>query len=78
MTADLFGAFLQRCRAEEDELLDQLRSHPPHGPMRVWTGRSADTLHEITDERVAQIERDLGRIEATIEFVTALQKALDA
>ena len=63
----------------EGGLLVRLRSHPAqHGPIREWTGRSADSLHETTEERVEQIERELSRIEATIEFVTALQKALDS
>jgi hypothetical protein len=45
--------------------------------MRLWTGRSSSgQLRDVTAERVGEIEREIARIEATIEFVAVLKKAL--
>jgi hypothetical protein len=49
--------------------------YEPRGIMRLWTGRSVG-LHEVTAERVSQIEREIARIEWAIEFVSALGKVV--
>jgi hypothetical protein len=77
MASDLFNEFVERCRADQDRLRDELRSYPPLGVMRVWTGRSVEHLRDITDERIAAIERELVGIEATIELVATLDQALN-
>lgn len=73
---DLFDSFIKRCRADQAELRHELHSYPPTGAMRLWTGRSQDELRDITEERVAAIKREHARIQATIDFATAVAKAL--
>ena len=75
-TADLLDAFVKRCRAEQERLLAELRLYSPAGVMRLWRGRSLDTLREVTEDRIAQIERELAQLEATIEFATSIAKVL--
>jgi hypothetical protein len=71
-----FDAFVERSRIEQDELRGELRSYHPLGVMRLWTGRSSEQLLDVTAKRVSEIEREIARIEATIEFVAVLKKAL--
>ena len=73
---DLLDPFIERCRADQERLLAELRSYRPIGVMRLWRGRSVESLREITDERIGAIERELAGIEATIELATTLAKVL--
>jgi hypothetical protein len=74
--AALLAEFVARCRADQDRLLVELRSYHPTGVMRLWRGRSLDSLREVTEERIAAIERELAVIEATIEFATTIAKVI--
>lgn len=76
MSHDFFEEFVRQYRDEQDRLREELFSYEPRGVMRVWTGRTLDEVREVTAERVAEIEQQIARIEATIEFTHALQKAL--
>jgi hypothetical protein len=75
MDDDLVTAFVKRSRAEQSQLLAELHSYRS-GITRLWTGRTVDGLREVTAERVSQIEQEIARIEATIEFVSTLGKVL--
>ena len=55
---------------------DELRSYHPLGVMRLWTGRSPEQLQDVTAKRVSEIELEIARIEATLEFVAVLRKTL--
>ena len=77
MKTDMFDAFVDKCRNDQAQLRNELRSYPPLGPMRVWVGPSDEDLQEITNDSIAKIKREIANIEATIEFVMELQKALD-
>ena len=74
--SELVEAFVARCRADRQRLLGELRSYHPIGVMRLWRGRSADSLREVTAERVAALERELAGLEATIEFAAAIANLL--
>jgi hypothetical protein len=76
MKNNMLDAFLKRCRADQAKLMEELRSYPPTGVMRLWTGRSPEAARDITEERVSAIKREHARIEATVEFVTAVGKVL--
>jgi hypothetical protein len=76
MKDNIFEVFVNRCRTEQDQLRDELQSYPTLGIIRVWKGRSVDHLLDVTDERIATIKHEIARIEATIEFVIALENAL--
>jgi hypothetical protein len=76
MSRDFFDGFVRQYREEQDRLRQQLFSYEPRGVMRVWEGRALDGAREVTAQRVAEIEQQIARIEATIEFAHALQKAL--
>jgi hypothetical protein len=74
--SDPFEEFIGQSQIERDRLLSELASYQPIGVMRLWTGRSADRLREVTAERVEEIKREIARIEATIQFSRKLQKVL--
>ena len=71
---ELLDPFIDRCRADQERLLAELRSYRPIGVL--WRGRSVESLREITDERIGAIERELAGIEATIELATTIAKVL--
>jgi hypothetical protein len=74
--ADLAKAFMERCEADRQQLVEELRSYEPLGAMRLWKGRSKERLHEITEERVDAIQRELARVDAAIELAAAIGKVL--
>ena len=69
-------AFIEKCEADRARMIRELQSYEPVGVMHLWRGRSVDRLHDITDERVDGLRRELARIDATIAFVTALSQVL--
>ena len=69
-------AFIERCEADRARMIRELQSYEPVGVMHLWRGRSAEHLHDITGERVDALRRELARIDATIEFVSALSQVL--
>jgi len=73
---DPFDVFLEGSRVKEDQLLHELRSYHPRGTTRLWAGPSIDHLREVTEDRVAEIEREIARIAAAVEFVTVLRDAM--
>jgi hypothetical protein len=73
---DPFEEFIVQSQIKRDRLLGELASYHPLGVMRLWTGRSADHLNDVTAERVEQIGREIARIEATIQFTRKLQQEL--
>ena len=74
--SDPFEEFIGQSKIERDRLLNELASYHPIGVMRLWTGRSADHLRDITAERVDQIGREIARIDAAIQFSRKLQQEL--
>lgn len=76
MRDDIFDQFVTEYREEQDRLRQELFSYEPRGVMRLWEGRAVDNVRDVTAERVVEIERQIARIEGTVEFVRALQKAL--
>jgi hypothetical protein len=71
-----FDEFLTQYRDEQDRLREELLSYEPRGVMRLWAGRAIDNAHDVTAERVADLERQIARLEGTIEFVRAVQQTL--
>ncbi|HTW51057.1 MAG TPA: hypothetical protein VME45_04080 [Stellaceae bacterium] len=76
MAAQEFDEFVTQYREEQDRLRQELLSYEPRGAMRLWTGRAIDNAHDVTAERVADLERQIARLEGTIEFVRAVQQTL--
>jgi hypothetical protein len=72
----LAEAFIEKCITERRRLADELQSYEPLGVMRLWQGRSVDHLHEVTNERVDALRRELAMIDAMIEFASAIGRAL--
>ena len=69
-------AFIERCEADRSRMIQELQSYEPVGVMHLWKGRSAERLHDVTEDRVDSLRRELARIDAMIEFVNALSQVL--
>jgi hypothetical protein len=69
-------AFVERCQADRSRMIQELQSYEPVGVMHLWKGRSAERLHDVTEDRVDSLRRELARVDAMIEFVNALSRVL--
>jgi len=69
-------AFVEKCKADRARMIRELQSYEPVGVMRIWRGRSLAHPHDVTDERVDELRREIAGIDATIDFVTALSQVL--
>ena len=71
-----FEAFLQNSHADRERLRCELATYVPDGILRVFEGTSEHNLREVTEDRIAAIQKELARIEATIAFVSTLARVL--
>jgi len=74
MRGNDFDDFVTEYREEQDRLCQELLSYEPRGVMRLWAGRAIDNARDVTADRIADLERQIAQIEATIEFARAMQK----
>jgi hypothetical protein len=74
MRENHFDEFVTQYRDEQDRLRQELLSYEPRGVMRLWAGRAIDNARDVTADRIADLERQIAQIEATIEFALAMQK----
>lgn len=74
MRADAIDGLVTEYREEQHRLRQELLSYEPFGVMRLWAGRAIDNARDVTAERIADLERQIAQIEATIEFARAMQK----
>jgi hypothetical protein len=77
MEPDIFDAFVKGSRGEQDRLRKELLCYEI-GPTRLYRGLKGEPLHDVTEERIAQIKADIARIERSVEFVAAQQEARPA
>jgi hypothetical protein len=75
-SSHLAQGLIEQCSLERARLVEQLQSYEPFGVVRLWQGRSTDSLSEVTDELVDTLRRALAMIDATIEFAAAIGNAL--
>jgi hypothetical protein len=76
MRGDTIDGFVTQYREEQDRLRQELLSYEPRGVMRLWAGRAIDNARDVTAERIADLERQIARVGAMIEFARAVQKML--
>jgi hypothetical protein len=74
MRGDAIDGLVAEYREEQHRLRQELLSYEPLGVMRLWAGRAIANARDVTAERIADLERQIAQIEATIEFARAMQR----
>ena len=70
---DSFDAFLKSLRADQDRLRDEMQPYESGG-YRLLRRSPTGELQDITDQRIAQIRREIDSIESAIKFAILQQE----